>query len=427
MSCPLSLNLALRFYRSKRKAALAKFMSFAATAGIVVGVFALIVGLSAMNGFERELNNRVLNLIPAAQIKATHVSFTDATGFAQRLRQEPGVVAALPCLELEVVFSNGRDLAPGLIYGVDSKAQLQLTPISPFLSVPLSTLDTTAPTSLATSDTPAALPVILGRGLMDKLHLEVGAICYLYVSTGARADTSATFKAPQSVALRIVGVLHSGGQLDNAVGFVALDKALTRFNLAGPNQIQLKVTDLMQAQSIAYQAAAATAQEACFVESWLFSQGKLYHDIQMVRGLMYLAMILVLAVASFNIVSTLVMVVSEKKREIAILLTMGSPRPLIVRTFCLLGLLSAIKGLTVGLILGLAVAWGLTPLTRFIETQFNFKFLNPEIYFIDFIPSSLQLGDVLLVMGCALLMSVLAALYPAWRAAKVQPALELNG
>ena len=428
MHFPLSLQLALRFYRSKRKAALASFMSFAATAGIAVGVLALIVGLSAMNGFERELNARVLAVIPSAQIKAQAPYFQDAAGFAARLSAQPGIVSALPALELEAIFSNGRDFVPGLLYGIEPDKQLSVTALRPFLSAPLTALH-----SQATANPSSALNVILGSTIAKRLQVQAGDSCYLYVSTAGAAESADAqnfkadlFKSPQMLHLNIVGTLSIGGQLDNALGFTDLKAVLQALQLPGANQIQLKIDDLLAAPQIAYRAAAAALPEACYVDSWLSTQGKLYHDIQMIRGLMYLAMLLVMAVASFNIVSTLVMAVSEKKREIAILLTMGAPRALIVQTFCLLGLCLGLKGTLVGAVLGTAAALGLTPLTCCLEQSFNFKFLNADIYFIEFIPSSLEPVDVLLVTCCALCLSLLAALYPALRAARLQPAAELN-
>lgn len=435
----LSLKLGLRFFNSKRKAALSRFMSFASTAGIAVGVFALIVGLSAMNGFERELHERVLAVIPSAQIKAQHGYFTDAENFAAALTRQPGISAAVPALMLEAVFSNGRDFVPAALYGIDPSRQEQVTAIGRFLSVKLSALQTAKAAADSAETTATALPAILGRGIVRRLGLRPGDEFYLYASipdnsgmAAARlpekeAQLSTTlFKSPRSLRLKLAGELAIGGQLDSAVCFTQLGDTLKTLNLNGANQIQIKTADLLNARQLAYSAAAATAREPCYVESWLSSQGKLYHDIQMIRGIMYLAMILVMAVACFNIVSNLVMAVSEKKREIAILLTMGAPRSLIVSSFCCMGLLSGLKGTLLGLCFAIPVALGLTPLSSGLEQLLGIKILNEEIYFINFIPSRLEPLDVLLVFACALGMSLIASIYPALRASRISPALELN-
>ena len=424
---PLYLKLGLRFFRSKSTAALARFISFAATAGIAAGVFALIAGLSAMNGFERELTQRVLAVIPSAQIKAQHGSFAHAEAFAERLAAQPQIMAAAPVLELQAVLAAGGSFAPVLCWGVQPELQNRITAVEPFLSAPLSALSA----HREPADLNDPLPLIIGAGIARRLGLETGSAVNLYVTggngkDGAAQDGADIFKSPKIIVAQVVGLLSIGGQLDSSAAFADLETLLKAAQLPGPNQIQLKTADLLAAKQQAYAAAAATAMEPCFVESWLSTQGKLYHDIQMIRGIMYLAMILVMAVASFNIVSTLVMAVSDKKKEIAILLTMGAPRALIVKAVCVMGLCSGLKGALIGAVLGTAAACWLTPVTQFFEGLLGVKFLNPEIYFIDFIPSEFHPADAVLVVGCALLMSLVAALYPALRAAKTQPALELN-
>ena len=451
LNLPLPIALGLRFFKSKRRAVLARFMSTAAAAGIAVGVFALIVGLSAMNGFERELKNRVLSVIPSAQIKVQQGSFHAAEQILNALKAQPEIAAAAPVIELEAVFSNGRDFVPGMLYGVAPQLQEEVTALSPFLSVGLDALSGTAKqpqldeNSAANAASDSALKVILGQRIADRLNLKVGDELKLYVNTAPASGAAGTantadaagdagssfgrdlFKSPAVITLKLAGTLKIGGQLDSALAFSDLKALQQASGIQGPNQIQLKTTSLLQAQAQAYKAASAVLTEPAYVTSWLSTQGKLYHDIQMIRGIMYLAMLLVMAVACFNIVSNLIMAVSEKQREIAILLTMGAGRRLIVQAFCVMGLLSGLRGIVIGLVLGCACALWLTPITAFIENLLGVKFLNEEIYFISFIPAELSLKDVMLVFSCALAMSLAASIYPAVKAASVQPAAQLNG
>ena len=160
--------------------------------------------------------------------------------------------------------------------------------------------------------------------------------------------------------------------------------------------------------------------------TWMSSQGKLYHDIQMVRQILFVAMFLVLAVACFNIVSNLLMMVGEKRREIAILLTMGMKPYHVVRTFALMGLISGMYGSLLGLVSGVVVSLVVTPITSSFRDWFGFDLLNEDVYFINFIPCRLELSDVLIVLAISLLMSLGAALYPALRASQIKPARELN-
>ena len=173
--------------------------------------------------------------------------------------------------------------------------------------------------------------------------------------------------------------------------------------------------------------AAVNFPQSAQLQTWMTTQGKLYHDIQMIRSIMNLVMLLVMAVASFNIVSNLIMAVSEKSREIAVLLTAGATRGLIIRTFTVMGVISGACGTFIGVIVGCILSLTLTPVLSFIESIFNIKLLNPKIYFIDFIPSQLLISDVIMVACCALCMSFIASLYPAVKASKIKPAQELCG
>lgn len=424
----LAWALGLRFFRAKRQAVLSRFMSRAATAGIAVGVFALITGLSAMNGFERELRQRVLAVVPAAQITAQAGHFADAAALAAAFAAQDNILAAAPVLELEAVFAGGTDFVPGLIYGIDPAAQQAVTDISPFIDVSLEELTQTKPTQ-DMEDAP--LPVILGAGIARRLGLERGDSLRLLISRSGSEDSGSTdgtalFKSPQIINLQVAGIFRLGGQLDSVLAFASLPDLATAAGRPGANQIQLKTADLLHARDQAYKAASQVLTEPAMVQSWLSSQGKLYHDIEMIRGIMYLAMILVMAVACFNIVSTLITAVTEKQKEIAILLTMGAGRPLIVTSFCIMGLLSGLRGIMIGLVAGCLTAWFLTDLTGLIESLFGFKILNDEIYFISFIPTELSVKDVMLVFGCALLMSLTASIYPAFKASRLSPAAQLG-
>lgn len=417
----LSWSLGWRFFTSKKTALLGRFMSFASTAGIAVGVFALITGLSAMNGFERELKDRVLSVIPAAQITSYHEAFKNPDGLMQKLLQaSPDIVAAAPATELEVVFSNGRDFVPALLYGIDPVAQSKVTALERYTSVPL-----TALTPENAEGRP--LPVILGAGIASRLKVQPGDTVRLMTVDKQAMDKgrTATLQSAGSLTLQVAGLMHIGGQLDSSMGFTDLHGLQQALNLPGPNQIQVRTSDLLQAQQMVMQAASASFDEACYVKSWMTTQGKLSRDIEMIRSIMYLAMILVMGVACFNIISTLMMSIGEKSREIAILLTMGARPSLIVRTFCITGLLSGALGTLIGAVTGSAFAAALTPVTANLEKWFGFSLLNEEIYFINFIPSDLQLKDVMLVSGCALAMSFIASLLPALKAARIRPALEL--
>ena len=239
-------------------------------------------------------------------------------------------------------------------------------------------------------------------------------------------DFESSLKAPNRNKALVIGVIHLGGQLDGSLALMDHDELVTISKLGGPNAIHIRTSVLKDTNRIIYDATYGKISENAMLSTWINSQGKLYHDIQMVRQIMFIAMFLVLAVACFNIVSNLMMMTSEKRREIAILLTMGMPRSQIVRTFSLMGIITGLYGTLFGLIPGILLSLSLSPITSSWKEWFGFDLLNEDVYFINFIPSDLSFIDVLIVALASLLMSWLAAIYPAMRASRVQPAQELN-
>ncbi|MBQ9275173.1 MAG: FtsX-like permease family protein [Succinivibrio sp.] len=408
-------KISLRLLRSDRYGALARFMSLSSTLGIMAGVGALILGLSAMNGFEYELQHRVLGVIPSGEIRSAGPYFTDAPELLSSLRRSEGIGGAAPALLLGGVLSKGSSFAPVSAIGIDPAQEGEVASLESFCSVPLSVLRSSAEDG--------TVPVIVGAGAARKLSLSQGDSAELIVSATAGAQDILT--SPLSTQVSVAGILSTGGQTDQGLLFLQLENAQSLSGLPGPNVLQVRTVSALQGFAALYGAAAMLPQSGR-VSSWYDTQGKLYNDIQMVRGIMYLAMILVMAVACFNIVANLIMSVSEKTREIAILKTMGAPRRSIVVIFTLMGLLQGLRGTVLGVILGVLLTSLVTPFTTFLRDRLDIELLNPDIYFIDFIPSRLSLSDVALVALCAVIMSLCASLYPALKASRVQPAAELG-
>lgn len=408
-----NLKIAMRFLRSKRYGALARFMSMASTTGIAAGVCALIIGLSAMNGFEYELHNRVLSLIPAATLNSQEDEFSHLEDDLQTLVQTPGIIAAAPTVTLEGVFSKNQSFAPSALIGIDPKLEKNVVNLERFMSCSVDKLN-------IDDDN---FPLIIGNGILKKLNLHIGDLVDLI--TIDKSSNENPLSRPANATFKIVGVIKTGGQIDSTLAFTHIDKAVSLASLKAPNSIHIKTQNMLNVDE-SLNLALPKLKDLVTTSTWMKSQGKLYNDIQLIRNIMYLAMILVMAVACFNIISNLIMSVSEKSREIAILLTMGMPRANIIKIFTLMGVLSALRGTIIGLVLGCSLAFFITPITINFEKYFGFELLNENIYFINFIPSSLSLIDVLLVTICSLVMSLLAALYPAFKASRIDPASELS-
>ncbi|MCF5763230.1 lipoprotein-releasing ABC transporter permease subunit LolE [Aeromonas veronii] len=409
---PLPLFLGLRYSRSRRRNGFIAFISASSLIGIALGVMALILGLSAMNGFERELKDRVLSVVPQGELDAVERPLPDWPRLRDYLLAQPGVEAAAPVIRLNGLLEHGSALK-----GV------QLRAVLPELEANLSDAGKYITGRGLHELQPGERGVILGKTIADKLGVKVGDSVALLLPQGG---DQAGIKNPRREALTVVGLLEIGGQLDGLLGFMHLADAQAITGMGSDVEgFSLRVSDVLNAQNITI-AAAQQFPHHVYIRSWMNSQGYLYQDIQMVRTVMYVVMLMVVAVACFNIVSTLVMAVNEKRSEIAILKTMGASPGQIRLTFVIQGMVNGVAGALLGALLGGLLSSKLTQILGGIEKLIGHRFLNPDIYFIDFLPTELHMQDLLIVTGAAILMSLVATLYPAWRASGLVPSRELG-
>ncbi|HDO1313014.1 lipoprotein-releasing ABC transporter permease subunit LolE [Aeromonas veronii] len=409
---PLPLFLGLRYSRSRRRNGFIAFISASSLIGIALGVMALILGLSAMNGFERELKDRVLSVVPQGELDAVERPLPDWPRLRDYLLAQPGVEAAAPVIRLNGLLEHGSALK-----GV------QLRAVLPDLEANLSDAGKYMTGRGLRELQPGERGVILGKTIADKLGVKVGDTLGLLLPQGG---DQTGIKNPRREALTVVGLLEIGGQLDGLLGFMHLADAQAITGMGSDVEgFSLRVSDVLKAQSITV-AAAQQFPHHVYIRSWMNSQGYLYQDIQMVRTVMYVVMLMVVAVACFNIVSTLVMAVNEKRSEIAILKTMGASPGQIRLTFVIQGMVNGVAGALLGALLGGLLSSKLTQILSVVEKLIGHRFLNPDIYFIDFLPTELHMQDLLIVTGAAILMSLVATLYPAWRASGLVPSRELG-
>lgn len=409
---PLPLFLGLRYSRSRRRNGFIAFISASSLIGIALGVMALILGLSAMNGFERELKDRVLSVVPQGELDAVERPLPDWPRLRDYLLAQPGVEAAAPVIRLNGLLEHGSALK-----GV------QLRAVLPELEANLSDAGKYMSGRGLRELQPGERGVILGKTIADKLGVKVGDTLGLLLPQGG---DQTGIKNPRREALTVVGLLEIGGQLDGLLGFMHLADAQAITGMGSDVEgFSLRVSDVLKAQSITV-AAAQQFPHHVYIRSWMNSQGYLYQDIQMVRTVMYVVMLMVVAVACFNIVSTLVMAVNEKRSEIAILKTMGASPGQIRLTFVIQGMVNGVAGALLGALLGGLLSSKLTQILSVVEKLIGHRFLNPDIYFIDFLPTELHMQDLLIVTGAAILMSLVATLYPAWRASGLVPSRELG-
>ncbi|QTF08782.1 lipoprotein-releasing ABC transporter permease subunit LolE [Brenneria izadpanahii] len=410
---PLSLLIGLRFSRGRRRGGMVSLISIISTVGIALGVAVLIVGLSAMNGFERELNNRILAVVPHGEIEPVNQPFDGWRSILPKVETVPGVTAAAPYINFTGLLENGANLRAIQVKGVDPQQESRLSALPRFVQ-----------NDAWKNFRAGEQQVIIGQGVAKALNVNDGDWVTVMIPN---SDPQMKLMQPKRIRLHISGILQLSGQLDHSLALVPLADAQQYLDMGDSvTGIAIKASDVFSANKLVRDAGEVT-NAYVYIRSWIGTYGYMYRDIQMVRAIMYLAMILVIGVACFNIVSTLVMAVKDKSGDIAVLRTLGASDGLIRAIFVWYGLLAGLLGSVFGVIAGVIATLQLTNIIRGIESITGHRFLSGDIYFIDFLPSELHAIDVISVLATALLLSLIASWYPARRASRIDPARVLSG
>lgn len=403
----LALTIANRFRQSKQQSGFISFVSASSTIGIGLGCFVLILLLSVMNGFEKELRNTLLSYIPHAEfIAASEQGVYLDQETINKAQNDPRVRAVFSYTKASGLLQKGAKMKSVEIQGVDAdyiknKPAFELAP-----------------------EVFAAQPkgIYLGSGIVETLSIVPGDKVQLLLPS-ASADLS--FQAPKAIWLEFLGEISLGGEVDDFVGIMDKQTLSSALKIeSGASHIEFQLSDPFLGRQLIREYG-YDFKQVVYMSDWTLTNGHLYQDIQLVRTVVYITLILVICVACFNIVSSLVMSVKEKTKEIAILKSMGAENKLLRQVFVIKGLINGLYGATVGTILGVLSAIYLAEISGFIETLFNFSLLGDGVYFINFIPSDLQLVDVIATYFLAIVLCVLATLYPAHKAANVDPATSL--
>ena len=411
---PLSVFLGTRYTRAKRRNHFVSFISLTSMIGLALGVLVMILVLSVMNGFDHEMRTRVLGMVPHATIESA-TPITDWQRLADRALKNPQVLAVAPFSQMQGLLTNDGKVQKVLINAVDPVEEPKVSIIGDFFRE--GRLEDLQPGTfgIVIGDKAAAK---LGVGMGDKIT---------FVAPEVTVTPGGVF--PRLKRFTVVGIFHVGaGEID---GFMAMTHVqdLARLQRHQPDQVQgirLKFADLFQAPRTAWQLAQNFGQQDYLARDWTRTHGNLYQAIRMEKAMIGLLLLLIVAVAAFNIISTLVMVVTDKKGDIAILRTLGATPMQIMATFMVQGTVIGVIGTIIGAVLGIPAALNISAIIAGVERLLGFKFLNADVYFIDYLPSQLMLAAVVQVCGAALVLSFLATLYPAWRAARTQPAEALR-
>jgi lipoprotein-releasing system permease protein len=402
-------EIARRLRQSKRQDAYISFVSASSTAGIGLGCAVLILLLSVMNGFEYELRNTLLKVVPHAEIfSIDNAGLYPDPDFIKLIEDDARVDQVFVLNKTTGLLQSGKRMKalPSLI-GVDAN-YIDYKFDNPSISEALNS----APNG-----------IVLGKKIIQQQQLKIGDPVQLLLPSNTN-DLS--FKSPKSAWLTVVGQVSLGGELDNQMGLVNRDYLA---ELLGFDQqvthIEIKLFDPFDAYDLVRQYGFRFNQ-AAYMSDWTRTNGHLYQDIQLIRTVVYIVLALVIAVACFNIVSSLVMSVKEKRKEIAILKTIGASDQNIALIFVLKGLHHGLKGAAIGTVIGVLLSLFLGDIIAFVELLLNTKVLSSDIYFTGTIPSQLKWLDVVVTVTIVVVISVLATLYPASKAARIKPADNLH-
>lgn len=397
-----------RYAVSRRHSQLVSFISSVSIVGLVIGVALLITVLSIMNGFDRELRERILGIMPHAALY--HRDGVDEyQALAEQVNATPGVASATPFVQLEGLLSHKREVAPVGLVGLPPEQRESVAVLSGYLPEGV---------WARLADNPRG--VLLGAGLALQLGAEADDKLILVVPDGQGEG------APRVQALAVLAVFDTGTELDNNLALTSLDTASELTDHPGAaSGIRFQVDDLFSAPQLArdlvYELPAGY-----YSSDWTRTHGNLYQAIHMSKQLVGLLLFLIIGIAAFNLVSTLIMVVVDKQGDIAILRTLGASSAEILGIFMVQGGVIGVVGTSIGTLLGLIFSYWITAWVQWLEQLLGIQFLQSDVYPISYLPSDLHWPDVAQVAGTALVLSLVASLYPAWRATRVQPAEALR-
>ena len=387
------------------------FIAKASTIGILLGVAVLIVALSVINGFEQQLVHRLLSVVPQVEYVAPSRPIANWSQKIEDLQTQPHVTGAAPFIAVNGMAQYKSQLKAVEIRGVEPSLESNVSAVNQFTSGKLVS-------QLGLGD------VILGKQIVKQLDAKVGDNITLLIPQISQKGQS--LLAPKRVTLNLAGVIEMSGPIDSTAAFIHLNKAQQAlgYDETQVTGLRLSVDDVFSAHQIALKVG-QTIDDYVYVSSWFRTQGSLYQDIQMVRTIVYIVVFLIIAVASFNIVSSLVMEVREKQGNIAILKTMGAKDSTILATFVMQGLMQAFVGVALGTLIGVVLALNISELFTWISQLFGTNPLE-GVYFIEFLPSKLALEDIGITVIVTFVLAILATIYPAWQATRVDPAKVLG-
>ena len=416
MNLPFELRIGWRYTRagrSTRRNGFISFISGVSMLGIALGVAALIIVLSVMNGFQREVRDRMLSVVSHIEIYAQDgAALPDAAHTLLQARQNPQVVGAAPFIAAQALLARGEDMRGVLVRGIDPVLEPEVTELgNPEQRAALQRLKA------------GKFGVVLGSELARALGVRVGDPVTLIAPSGQLTPAGVV---PRLKQMEVLGTFDSGHfEYDSTLALVHWEDAARIFRLEGPSGVRLKLRDLHQARAVGADLQVSMGT-GVYVRDWSQQNRSWFAAVQVEKRMMFIILTLIVAVAAFNLVSTLVMTVTDKRADIAILRTLGASPASIMGIFVVQGALVGVIGTALGLLLGLGVAFHIDVIVPAIERALGAHFLPQDLYLISRMPSDPQAGDIVPIALISFLMSFVATLYPSWQASQVNPAEALR-
>ena len=411
---PYELAVGLRYTRARKgsgRNAFVSFIAFTSMAGIVVGVWALIVVLSVMNGFQQELRNRILSVASHIEIRG-FPDLKDPAAVTALARRNPEVIATAPYVLGQAMLSVGDTNRGVLVRGVDPAQEDTVADIGRHMI-----------RGSFSSLTPASFNIVLGAELARALGVRVGDSVVAITPQGTVTPAGTL---PRLKTFKVSGIFEINmSEFDSGLAFINIDDAEKLYRLESPTGVRLKLDDMFAAPRVANELLSVMPVDTD-VRDWTRNHANFFRAVAIEKRMMFIILTLIVAVAAFNIVSAQVMVVTDKKADIAILRTLGAAPRSILAIFMIQGMLIGVIGTLIGVVTGVVTALNVETIVPAIERALHVQFLDKTVYYISDLPSDLQSGDVITVAAIALLLALAATIYPSWRAARVNPAEALR-
>jgi lipoprotein-releasing system permease protein len=413
---PYELRIGWRYTRAGRTTRRNGFISFisgVSMLGIALGVAALIIVLSVMNGFQKEVRDRMLGVVSHVEVYAQGgQALPDVNLTLSQARAHPQVLGAAPFIAAQALLARGEDMKGVMVRGIDPGQEHQVTDVA-----------AGAQASALAQLAPGGFGVVLGSELARSLGVRAGDRVTLVSPSGQVTPAGVV---PRLKQMTVVGTFDSGHyEYDSALAMVHVEDAARIFRLEGPSGVRIKLRDLHQARQVADQLSRSLTGDL-LIRDWTRQNRTWFAAVQVEKRMMFIILTLIVAVAAFNLVSTLVMTVTDKRADIAILRTLGASPASIMGIFVVQGAMVGVIGTLAGLLLGLGVAFNIDVIVPALEQALGASFLPKDIYLISRMPSDPQQADILPIAVIALVMAFVATLYPSWRASRVNPAEALR-